>query len=204
MSFTKGAYSRGGFPKPGDGPTETASRHNRDGWTEGAQHDSLQLAGKQYRHMQEWTRPCAICKNAFSVFEKIGHADANSRFSNRTCEAHRGLLPAFEKGFIAWSEEARSVVAGASCGGSTLADPIGVAEIKKERDEAWEANIDYMKRLTAAIAELQIVKAENVTLRNKFAPYELQPAMERQAALPADVVGQQLLKQFKEKMPWNG
>ena len=36
MSFTKGAYSRSGFPKPGEGPTETASRHNRDGWTEGA------------------------------------------------------------------------------------------------------------------------------------------------------------------------
>jgi len=49
-----------------------------------------------------------------------------------------------------------------------------------------------------------VLKAENATLRNKFATYELQPAMEHAAKMPADAVGQQLLQKFKEKMPWDG
>lgn len=59
-------------------------------------------------------------------------------------------------------------------------------------------------RNAALLTELEVTKAENEVLRNRFAPYELQPAMERAAKMPADVVGQQLMREFaaKNKMPW--
>ncbi len=170
MSFSRGAYTRNGFPKPGDGPVDVASRHNREGWTRVAQHDSVQLGGKQYRHMEEWSRPCAICETKFSVYEKSGQVDANSRFSNRTCEAHRGLLPAFEKGFIAWDKDAGTMTAGYACSGAVANDDL--ATVTKERDEAWEMNVELMTELGK--------------LKARLAKYELQPAMQS----------------ISEKMPW--
>lgn len=115
MSFVRGAFKRGGFPKPEDGPVDMPGRHTREGWTEVREHDSIYLGSKQYRNMKEWSRPCAICGSRFSAFEKVGQVDANSRFSNRTCEAHRGLTTAFDKGFLAWDAQNGVMVPGIKC-----------------------------------------------------------------------------------------
>src|ERR1700731_2538799 len=113
MSFRRGART-GGFPQNGE-LTDVPSRHTRGGWTEVKTHTSVVLHGKQYRNMREWSRPCVVCKSNFSAFESSGRADANSQFSNKTCTAHRGLLPALERGFIVWSDTLKGIVPGASC-----------------------------------------------------------------------------------------
>lgn len=113
MSFRRGART-GGFPQNGE-LTDVPSRHTRDGWTEVVTHTSIVLHGKQYRNMREWCRPCVVCKSNFSSFESAGRTDANSQFSNKTCPAHRGLLPALERGFIVWSDSLKGIVPGASC-----------------------------------------------------------------------------------------
>lgn len=202
MSFRRGARS-GGFPQPGEELKDVPGRHNRDGWSEVATHSSIVLHGKQYRHMKEWSRPCVVCDAKFSAFENATRADANSQFSNKTCTAHRGLLPALEKGFIAWSKEAGAIVPGAKCGGSSAEGGedlerlhMMVATMKEELDPLYGRNKELF-------AEIQVLKA-------KLATFLLQPAMEAQqnvkpvkpafdshALLAADIAA-------KNKMPWEG
>jgi hypothetical protein len=165
MSFTRGERMRGGFAKPGELPIDVPSRHNREGWVETAQHDSVQLNGKQYRHMKEWQRPCAICGEKYSVFEKVGQVDANSRFSNRTCDLHRGLLPAFEKGFIAWDSTVRCVVAGFACTGVGEPDKLRMANSTMKEELAG-----LYSRNSELFSEVQVLKA-------RLAQYELPAAM---------------------------
>jgi hypothetical protein len=116
MSFLRGQRNAGGFPPNGQMSNPDPGRHSRDGWQFVAERESIQLQGKQYRHMKEWSRPCAICGTHFSIFEKSGAVDANSRFSNKTCEHHRGLLPAMEKGLIRWDTGTKRLVAGLMLG----------------------------------------------------------------------------------------
>ena len=69
MSFTRGSRTRGGFPKPGEEMRDDPGRHDRAGWTHVKDHESTYIEGKQYRHMREWTRPCAICEGLTHAFE---------------------------------------------------------------------------------------------------------------------------------------
>lgn len=179
MSFTRG-LKQGGFPKPGEELRDVPGRHSRDGWAHIADYDSTYIEGKQYKHMREWTKPCAVCGGAIHAFEKIGTVDANSRFSNRTCKDHRGLLPAIERGFIAWSAEAGAIVAGPSCG-------IGggeIDDIKRERSELRQAVMDLgvtcsqlRQSAEQSRAEYDKAMAENVTLRQRLAQFDLPAAM---------------------------
>jgi hypothetical protein len=146
MSFSRGART-GGFPLPGEIRGDVPGPHSRDGWQFIAEHASIQLQGKQYRHMKEWSRPCAVCGAHFSIFEKIGTVDANGRFSNKTCDAHRGLLPAMNKGLIRWDISGNKLVAGLMLG----ADPSGLPEIEQLR----EANRMMKEELEGLYADLQ-------------------------------------------------
>lgn len=175
MSFTKTKYARNGFPLPGEELKDTAGRHNREGWTEMATHTSIVLHGKQYRNMKEWSRPCVLCGERFSAFEGAMRPDANSQFSNKTCAAHRGLMPAFERGYLAWSTEPRGIIPGVMCVSAAL----DTSEVTKERDEAWEKNVELTVERGRLIRENEALKAE-------LAKYQLQPAM----------------REIKNKMPW--
>ena len=131
MSFTR--TMQNGFRRPDDIPKDDPGRHSRDGWTCIADHSSVQLQGKQYRNMKEWARACAVCGVTFSVYERSGAVDANSRFSSKTCEAHRKLLAAVEKGYLVWSAALNGMIAGPACVGSA-------ADINAELEQLRMAN----------------------------------------------------------------
>lgn len=151
MSFTRGARQRGGFAKPGENLTDDPGRHTRDGWTHEHDHDSIQIAGRQYRNMKEWSRPCAICGVKYSVFEKAGSVDANSRFGNKTCEQHRGLLQAFDKGYIAWDKERGVMVAGEKCAGGVNAGEL--QERMKEAEDGHAVTLHAFGQVRKAVHE---------------------------------------------------
>ena len=187
MSFTRGFRKMGGFGKPGEELKDIPSRHSRDGWVHVADRDSTYIDGKQYRHMREWQRPCAICSEPVVAFEKVGTVDANSRFSNRTCKEHRGLLPAFEKGFIVWSKEAHAIVPGVMCGAATV-DAEELTDLKQRLKEAYELNEDMCRIRRVLVEDLglspladgvtpETVRAAIGELKRQLAKYELQPAI---------------------------
>lgn len=206
MSFTRGFKQAGGFPKNGE-MVDVPSRHSRDGWAEVATHTSVVLHGKQYRNMKEWSRPCVICNEKFSAFESSSRSDANSQFSNKTCTPHRGLLPALEKGFIAWSKELGGMVPGAMCVSRDV--PAGAPSEELEGLRSWKATVseelaglDQLRRdYGKVMAEVQPLKAEIHALKTELAPYKLKPALEAakpfdgHAALAAELAA-------KNKMPW--
>ena len=173
MSFIRGSRKMGGFPKPGAELVDDPGRHTRTGWVHVKDHESVTLNGKQYRHMREWRRPCAICGADFPAYEKSGTVDASSRFSSRTCDAHRGLMPAFEKGYIGWSKEAGQVVPGVRCGVGTPSAPAGDALNDTEMLEA---------ELSGVYARLDAAKQEVAALKARLAKYELAPAIAEAAA----------------------
>lgn len=177
----------GGFPKPGEIRGDVPGRHSREGWLHVADHNSVSLQGKQYRDMKEWSRPCAVCGTKFSVFEKSGTVDANSRFSNRTCDAHRNLLPAVEKGYIVWSASHGGMIAGTACVGSVagtaVQDGADVEALKKENKEYAEAIIENLADIGRLKRELTALKAT----------HELQPAMQLVTQEQADAAAARIL-----------
>lgn len=181
MSFIRGARTLNGFPKPGDELRNDPGRHSREGWVQVTDHASVYIEGKQYRHMREWKRPCAICGGDMFAFEKMGTADANSRFSNRTCKDHRGLLPAFEKGYIAWDPVEKRMVAGPACNGGAPVNKSEFDEIKAQRDEYAEGVMDQMQANGNLRREMEVLKAE-------LAKHTLSGAMQETA----------------KKFPWQG
>lgn len=166
MSFTRGQKQAGGF-RPNGELVDMPGRHSRDGWTHRADHASVYLEGKQYRNMREWSRPCVVCSGDILAFEKSGTVDANSRFSNKTCKDHRGLLPAMERGYIAWSADLKGIVAGAKCVG---ADTSELAAVKTERDEYANAVMDHLTDRGKFVREI-------AALKERLAKYELPAAM---------------------------
>jgi hypothetical protein len=166
MSFIRGAKMAKGFPKNGEMSGDVPSRHSREGWIEGKTHNSVTLYGKPYRDMKEWYRPCSVCGVNFSVFEKRDALDASSRFSYRTCDNHRNLMPAMEKGFITWSTELGGMVPGAMCV-SGYVRPMNNTEM----DQLRMVNKTMKEELDCLYPRVKELEA-------KLAKYELQSAME--------------------------
>jgi hypothetical protein len=131
----------------------------RVGWQLVRNHDSIQLQGKQYRHMTEWSRPCSICSVSFSIFEKTGAIDANSRFGNKTCDAHRGLIPAIEKGVLAWDSGAKCIIPGPALGGVNLAELQQLRMINKCMKEELEGLYADLQEYTQKFGKLGVKKA---------------------------------------------
>jgi hypothetical protein len=156
MSFTRGFRQMKGFPKNGE-MVDDRGRFTRDGWVHRADHDSVHIGGKQYRNMREWTRPCVVCGDAVTAFEKNGTVDASSRFGNKTCKNHRGLLPALERGFIVWNAELKGIVPGASCVSKDV--PLAVAPTE-ELETLRTANVTMKEELTGLYAQLKELRGQ--------------------------------------------
>jgi len=200
MSFRRGART-GGFPQNGE-LTDVPSRHTRDGWTEVATHTSVVLHGKQYRNMREWCRPCVVCKSNFSAFESSGRADANSQFSNKTCPAHRGLLPALERGFIAWSDTLKGIVPGASCVSTEVP-----AAPNEELEILRTANVTMKEELEGLYMQLRELRSQPAPTPAAKAPepsrtYKLPPEPLTMAESTKRM--QDALAKNNSKMPWEG
>lgn len=163
MSFIRGFRPNGDL-------VDVQSRHSRDGWTHVQDHSSVYLDGKQYRHMREWRRPCVVCEGDVQVFEKVGAVDANSRFSNRTCKDHRGMLPAIEKGYLAWSKDLRGMVPGPSCVSS---EPAAIST--EELEELRMANKIMKEELSGLYARRNELIAEVEELKKLLAPENKMP-----------------------------
>jgi hypothetical protein len=63
---------------------------SKEGWTHECDHEKITLGRKQYRNMEEWTRPCGVCGNPFSIFVRTNATAINSSFGLKTCKEHRG------------------------------------------------------------------------------------------------------------------
>lgn len=63
---------------------------SKDGWTHDRDHEKISLGKKQYRNMEEWSRPCAACQKSFSIFVRQNTTGINSNFGYRNCKEHRG------------------------------------------------------------------------------------------------------------------
>ena len=64
---------------------------SKDGWVHDRDHEKITLGKKQYRNMEEWSRPCGICAEKFSIFVRTNNnGTVNSSFGLRTCKQHRG------------------------------------------------------------------------------------------------------------------
>lgn len=63
---------------------------SKEGWAHEQNHDRITLGKKQYRNMEEWSRPCATCKTSFSIFVRQNSTGINSNFGYRNCKDHRG------------------------------------------------------------------------------------------------------------------
>jgi hypothetical protein len=161
MSFTRGFRQMKGFPKDGE-MINDMGRFTRDGWVHRADHDSVHIGGKQYRNMREWTRPCVVCGDPVTAYEKNGTVDASSRFGNKTCKAHRGLLPALERGFIVWSAELKGIVPGASCVSKDVPPPAPIDSEELERLRT--ANATMKEELTGLYAQLKELRAQSVPI----------------------------------------
>jgi hypothetical protein len=152
----------------------------KEGWTHEQNHEKITLGKKQYRNMEEWSRPCAACAKPFSIFVRMNTTGINSNFGYRNCKDHRGQKVA----------------------GSIAPISNEDAEIMEEWRKVWKechplllphglVGVDTfaaaVQRLSdqnvARFSELQPLKAENHDLRMRLAKYELQPALEAQAKI---------------------
>jgi hypothetical protein len=128
----------------------------KDGWTLEREHEKVTLGKKQYRNMEEWTRPCAVCAAKFSIFVRAnGGGGVNASFGLKTCKEHRG----------------QRLAGGSNVDVKTLRDEMDL--LRSELD-LTVSKFDYdalLAKHKAQFEELQVLKA-------RLAKYELQPAME--------------------------
>lgn len=122
----------------------------KEGWTHDRDHDKVTLGRKQYRNMEEWSRPCAICGTRFSIFTRTGAEYVNSSFGLITCKEHRGIKP-----------EAGSVV--------------DYTELENLR--AFKSVTE--EELAGVYMHNRELQAQVDALTTRLAQYELQPAMEK-------------------------
>lgn len=131
---------------------------NKDGWNLERNHDKITLGKKQYRNMEEWCRPCAVCGEPFTIYVRASAGAVNASFGLRTCKDHRGMKPGVTGTLHGISSEEFDAV-------------------KQERDEAWEANLELLAKHKAVFDDLQVAKGEIASLRGRLAQYELPEAM---------------------------
>lgn len=99
---------------------------SKDGWVNERDHDKITLGKKQYRNMEEWSRPCSVCGEKFAIFVRGNTNSVNASFGLRTCKEHRGQKTG-APGVVVSSE--------------------AVDALKKELAEAYDANMETMKTL---------------------------------------------------------
>lgn len=116
-----------------------SSMPSKDGWTLEREHERVTLGRKSYRNMEEWSRPCAVCGEKFSIFTNMNSAGTNSSFGLKTCKEHRGQKVG---GGVIMGEE--------------------YAQILQERDEAWATNTELLTQnaeLRRRLAQYELPEA---------------------------------------------
>lgn len=126
---------------------------SKDGWTLELQHDKVQLGRKAYRNMEEWSRPCGVCGEKFSIFTRANEASPSASFGLRTCKPHRGQKIA----------GGTFVTIGPEIDGLRMANAV----MKEELDGLYVRHSDLF--------------AETQELKARLATYELGPAMDNLA-----------------------
>ena len=171
------------------------TEHNkltRDGWSLKTDHQTVQIDGKQYRNMREWIKPCAICGAHITMFDKQGATALNSGFGMKTCTAHRGLMPAFEKQLLAWDAKFNRLIAGpALSGAATVLPPAELTELESLRM--------YKNTVSEELKELDALRRENHSLKTAAG----------KTWSPSDTTTDMLRRQFmdkleaqQQKLPW--
>lgn len=129
---------------------------NKDGWTMDREHEKITLGKKNYRNMEEWSRPCAVCGAKFFIYTQAKASNINSSFGLKTCAAHRGQRPGAVQG---------------------LPDP-------NEFERLRTANANMTQELAELHPYNKELFEEVQRLKARLATYELQGAMEAQAERP--------------------
>lgn len=151
---------------------------SKDGWTLERDHDKITLGKKQYRNMQEHSRPCGVCGEKFSIFVRASAPSVNASFGLRTCKDHRGQkLGTAGTAVFEQHEELERLQAWEAVWHKAL------RFVQGRCPEATMLNIDECLVAGFATADKQFqenskFKAEIHALKLKLEPYELRPAME--------------------------
>ena len=195
-------------------------------WTKLENKNSLMQKGTQYRNMQAWSRPCALCHKDFTAYTP-GNSPADKPPTVTTCEEHRGAPNGISYGWLAW--DGANVVPGRKMKSDGTA--IGVvdetelnelrAELKgmQELLDEWSA---VWKTCHPLLKPYGVTNVSNFAMavqamHARLAAYELPAAMATQSAatpqfkpLPAQngfdphkALADDLTKPGTEKkMPW--
>lgn len=121
---------------------------SKEGWTHERDHEKITLGKKQYRNMEEWTRPCCVCGEKFAIYTRTNGDIINSSFGLKTCKPHRGERP----------------------GVGGMADPGEVQRLRAANATMTEELEGLYERVRLQFEEIQVIKA-------RLATYELAPAM---------------------------
>jgi hypothetical protein len=160
-------------------------------WTKLENKNSLMQKGTQYRNMQAWSRPCALCKKEFVAYTP-GNSPADKAPTVTTCEEHRGAPNGISYGWLAW--DGKNVVPGPKMKTGGAVDSEELAEAKALAAEYAEGAMNELQRSG-------VLKRENDELKAKLARYELQPAMQQAKPFNAHEL---LAAETAQKMPWEG
>jgi len=172
-----------------------------DGWQSGV--PVTKYWNGDYIKLYRVTRPCATCNAEISidVTKKALQGSAkNSGLLLRNCPTCRAARKAGGPGSRGGTSRpvaaAEGAVTAVTVVDNTKLEELRaeLAEVTRERDEAWEANVNGMVERGKLVRELEALKA-------RLAVYELPAAMAAQngfdphKALAAEIA--------KKKMPWS-
>jgi hypothetical protein len=151
---------------------------SKDGWTHERDHDKVTLGRKQYRNMQEWSRPCAICGEKFTIHVRASDDVVNSSFGLRTCKNHRGQK--IGGGVVVATDEA------------LRAAYLKLEETHSMLVERWEGLQPLYDELQqfygVQLKEIAELKRENADLRTRLSRYELGPRLAAIQTTPQPIV----------------
>ena len=178
-------------------------------------------------HLYRLTKPCAQCGGEITI--DVTRAALNGTAKNHglllqrcidcreSSKAHGGTSrPRISKAAVRATVEAESVTAVTVVDNTKLEElRTELAEVTRERDEAWEANVNGMVERGKLVRELEAIKssdlfkmlqaanAELATLRKRLAQFELPAAMAAQQANGFDPHKALAEEIAKKKMPWS-
>lgn len=169
-----------------------------DVWTKLDNKNSLMQNGTQYRNMQAWSRPCALCRKDFVAYTP-GNAPADKPPTVTTCEEHRGAPNCITYGWLAW--DGKNVVPGRRMKAADSSAPEneelkGMQENLAEWASVWKTcypmlspfGLTGVDTFAAAVQAMYAKHAETFeelqVLKARLAQYELPAALAQQNKMP--------------------
>lgn len=148
---------------------------SKEGWTHDLDHDKITLGRKAYRNMEEWSRPCAVCGEKFSIFVRASGGVINSSFGLRTCKVHRGERP----------------------GAYGSAAPGEVQTLRSANVTMREELTGLYERMREQFEELQVCKAKLASFYANAEPFVLSPEV-----VGCEPVQNTTNSALPSKLPW--